>query len=80
MRFLKEYQLLSAGKGDEVGLINHLKSGQLVSEYRKIGTERAQLAYKQTIKQKCARLNFEQFLYAMKILSIEVYPPAHNIS
>ncbi len=31
MRFLKEYQLLSAGKGDEVGLIYHLKSGQIES-------------------------------------------------
>ena len=45
MRFLKEYQLLSAGKGDEFGVINHLKSGQVI-EYRKIGSERAQLAFK----------------------------------
>jgi|LauGreDrversion4_2_1035121.scaffolds.fasta_scaffold229074_2 hypothetical protein len=40
MRFLKEYQLLSAGKGDEYGIINHMKSGQTI-EYRKIGSERA---------------------------------------
>jgi hypothetical protein len=40
MRFLKEYQLLSAGKGDDIGVINHLKTGQVL-EYRKIGSERA---------------------------------------
>jgi hypothetical protein len=28
------------------------------------------------VKQACARLNFEQFLYALKQLSLEIYPIA----
>jgi hypothetical protein len=49
MRFLKEYQLVDTGnsKGNRaaIGIITHFKTGAIM-EYRKIGSERAQLVFK----------------------------------
>lgn len=43
-------------------------------QYRKVTIERAQIIFRQTLQQACARLNFEQFLYALKLLAQDVYP------
>jgi hypothetical protein len=43
-------------------------------EYCRASSERAQIVFKQTVKQANARLNFEQFLYALKLLALDVYP------
>ena len=46
MRFLKEYQLVDSNIGGKgIGIITHNKTGA-VTEYRKIGSERAQLVFK----------------------------------
>lgn len=63
IRFLKEYQLLAKTE-EEKG----------AEGYERVTIERAQIVFKQTVKQANAKLNFEQFLYALKLLSLDVYP------
>jgi hypothetical protein len=56
IRFLKEYQLITK-VGEETGVLPKKTNNPV--EYKKITTERAQIIFKQTLKQACARLNFE---------------------
>ncbi|CDW91592.1 UNKNOWN [Stylonychia lemnae] len=74
IKFLKEYDLLSEQNHTlEIGKINLNKNG-IIEEYHKVSVNRVQIIFKQTTKSKNAKLNFEQFLYALKQLSTEVYP------
>jgi hypothetical protein len=59
MRFLKDYQLLATtSTRQELGYLTNSKRGTVL-EYYKVGSDRAQIAFKQTVKQASARLNFE---------------------
>jgi hypothetical protein len=43
---------------EEVGYLTKSKRGAVL-EYYKVGSDRVQITYKQTVKQASARLNFE---------------------
>ena len=77
IRFLKEYELLAESNNFiDMGFIILNKKGNtnVREEYQKVGINRAQIIFKHTTKSKNSKLNFEQFLYALKQVSVEVYP------
>lgn len=67
IRFLKEYRLLKGAAGEAAsentklkGEITVMKKGTgVLWEYKRVSTEKAQIVFRQTVKQAAAKLNFE---------------------
>jgi hypothetical protein len=57
----------------EIGKLPETKKDGVI-EYNKVSVNRAQIIFKNTTQSKYSKLNFEQFLYALKQVSLEVYP------
>lgn len=66
IRFLKEYSLIDSNSYKNVKKDEY----QIYS----VSVSRAQIIFKQTTQYKNAKLNFENFLYALKKLSLELFP------